>query len=187
MRAASGDEARQVEPRSVPSTEVKTGEEFIAAYMKLRGADFSGAGTISVEMYDAIQRGKRVFGFSEVAVGGATIRLPDSAYASIEAAITSLAEKTTKEKLGRLKGGIDAQQARLTEKLKDWLGGAIKLTGHELDPARAHYAAASNYLNDKKFGPSLESINAGYAQVEEVWAEIYEYDHGHRPVAPPIW
>jgi hypothetical protein len=119
-------------------------------------------------------------------VGSETIRLPDSAYASIEAGITNLAEGTTKKKLDQLKSAIDTQQARLTEKLKDWLGGAIKLTDHELDPARAHYAAASNYLKDKKFGPALESINAGYAQVEEVWAEIYEYDYGHRPVAPPV-
>jgi hypothetical protein len=182
MRAA----ASSTESRVMPPTEVKTGEEFIAAYMKARGADFSGIGTISIEMYDAIQRGNRVFGFTDVRVGSETIRLPDSAYASIEAGITNLAEGTTKKKLDQLKSAIDTQQARLTEKLKDWLGGAIKLTDHELDPARAHYAAASNYLKDKKFGPALESINAGYAQVEEVWAEIYEYDYGHRPVAPPV-
>ncbi len=188
MRDASpGDKANKTGSQSSPSIEVKTGEEFIAAFMKVRSADLVGADTISIEMYDAIQRGKHIFGFTDVAVGTEIIRLPDSAYASIEAAVGSLAEGTVRKNLERLNRGIDTQQARLTEKLKDWFGGAIKLTGHELDPARAHYAAASNYLNGKKFGPALQSINAGYTQVEEVWAELYEYDYGHRPVAPPIW
>jgi hypothetical protein len=180
-------QAGQTAPGAAPPTEVKTGAEFVAAYGKARGADLAGTGTVAVEMHEALRQGTKVFGYTDVRVGNTTIRLTDAARGSIEEAVGQLARQATTKRLGRLKGGIDTQQARLTERLRQWFSGGIKLTGHELDPARAHYAAAANYANDQKFGPALESINAGDAQVEEVWAELYEYDYGHRPAAPPIW
>jgi hypothetical protein len=192
MRPAKpGEKEGGAPPAASAPKEVKNGKEFIEAYMQARGADFSGAGTIAIEMYDAIQRGNHQFGYTDVGAGVETIRVWDAVRASIEQQVASLAERPTRSKLARLKRGIDTQQARLSEKLKDWKvgpfgGGSIKLTGHELDPARAHYAAAEHYTNDKKFGPAVESINAGEAQVEEIWAALYEYDHGHRPIAPPI-
>jgi hypothetical protein len=182
---------RSAQPGGAPTgpvtKEAKSGEEFVTLYVQARGGDVYGTGATAVEMYDALQRGNRQFGFTDVQAGAETIRISDAARASIDAAVASLAERYTQRRLTRLKGGIDKQQGRLSEKMKDWFGGAIHLTGHELDPARAHFAAAENYARDKKFGPANASIDAGEAQVEEVWAALYEYEYGHRPAGPPIW
>ena len=183
MRQARPSEAA---PAAAAPKEVNNAGEFIATYMRARGAELGGVGTIAVEMYDALQRGTGQFGYTDIHAGIEVIRITDAVRASVEPAVASLAEKVARSRLAKLKGGIDAQQTRLSEKMKDWLDGAIELTGHELDRARAHYAAAENYIKDKKFGPAVESINAAETQVEEVWAALYEYEKGHRPIAPPI-
>ena len=144
------------------------------------------AGALAIEMYEALRAGAHVFGYTDVRVDNTIIRITDAAKGTVEGAITALAEETIGKRLARLKRGIDTQQARLSKRVGKWFGN-VNLTGHELDPARAHYAAASNFLNDKKFGLAAQSVEAGYTQVEEVYAETYEFDHGHRPVAPPIW
>lgn len=170
-------------PSAAPDAprQVNTGEEFIRSYLEARGTDLSSAGMVATEMYDALQRGRGAFGWTDVSVGTVTLRVTDAARASVQAAVTTLARNATAKRLEQLKAGIDFQQGRLTEKLKEWFGGEVKLTGHELDRARAHHAAASNYFQDAKYGPALESIKSGEAQVQEVSDTLHEYVHGRRP------
>ncbi|MGN6674241.1 MAG: eCIS core domain-containing protein, partial [Thermomicrobiales bacterium] len=124
-------QAGQAAPGAAPPTEVKTGAEFVAAYGKARGADLAGTGTVAVEMHEALRQGTKVFGYTDVRVGNTTIRLTDAARGSIEEAVGQLARQATTKRLGRLKRGIDTQQARLTERLRQWFSGGVKLTGHE--------------------------------------------------------
>jgi hypothetical protein len=182
VRAAEIDKAEA----STAPIEVKNWDEFKVAYEKARGPTSPFSGNLAIEMHEALRVGQHTFGYTDVRVHNTVIRITAAACGAIEATLTQKADRATRNDLNRLQGAIDTQQPRLSERVGRWFGG-VNLTGHELDRARAHHAAASTYLNDKKFGPANESIDAGIAQVVEVWSEIYEFDYGHRPVgAPPF-
>jgi Domain of unknown function (DUF4157) len=167
--------------------EVKTVEEFVANYIRARGEVFDRSGDIAIEMYDSILKGAQQFGVTDVTVGKEVIRIPDAVRTSVVPSIMQMAEKTTRSRLSRLKRGIDTQQEKLTKRMGDFFGGAIKLTGHELDSARAHFASAENYFKDKKFIAAGDSIHLGVTQVIEVWKSLYYYDNGRQSIVEPDW
>jgi hypothetical protein len=167
--------------------EVKTVEEFVANYIMARGEVFDRSGDIAIEMYDSILKGAQQFGVTDVTVGKEVIRIPDAVRTSVVPSIMQMAEKTTRSRLSRLKRGIDIQQEKLTKKMGDFFGGAIKFTGHELDSARAHFAAAENYFKDNRFTAAGDSIHMGSIQVKEVWKALYYYDNGRQSIVEPDW
>jgi hypothetical protein len=166
---------------AAPPRKVASAKEFIAAYMTARGADLATTGTVAIEMHDAIARGRGAFGWTDVTVGTTTLRISDSDRGPIQSEIAAIAEKAVRKRLNDLNGEIAAQQERVAGRAARWFGGNVTITGHELDRARAHHAAAAGYLRDGKYGPALESIKAGEEQVKEVFDTLYEDTHGRRP------
>jgi Domain of unknown function (DUF4157) len=170
-------------PAGSTAREVKSSKDFIESYMTARGADLSTPGMVAVEMYDALARGYGTFGFTDVVVGTTTLRITDPDRRAIEPALATVAEKAVRARLEQLNHAIAFQQTRLEGRLQRWrwLSGNVELTGHELDRARAHHAAAATYLKDGKYGLALESVKGGEAQVQEVADTIHEDTYGRRP------
>jgi hypothetical protein len=181
MRAA---EQKRTDSATHNTVDVQSAEQFIRAYGNSRGGtERVSANTLSIEMYDAIQKGTSVFGQTTIRVGQTDLRLTDNARSAVEGPLKEIAQAAVLDRISRLQGGIDTLQKRLNDQVGGLFGGG-SLTGHELDNARAHFAAANNYYKDGKYASAAQSIDAGHRQLVEVHAQIYEAEHGHRPAIP---